>query len=75
MAIDADVPDTVDVDGIQIEALRLTTDEAPEIAVRYLGDAESGVYLMRPDQHVAARWVEYDEAAVIAALNTATGRL
>ena len=75
LAIDADVPDTVDVDGIQIEALRLTTDEAPEIAVRYLGDAESGVYLMRPDQHVAARWVEYDEAAVIAALNTATGRL
>jgi 3-(3-hydroxy-phenyl)propionate hydroxylase len=29
---------------------------------------------MRPDQHVAARWAAYDEQAVRAALNVATGR-
>lgn len=75
LAINADVPDTLDVDGIEIEALRLNSTEASEISDRYLGDAKSAVYLMRPDQHVAARWVEYNEAAVIAALNTATGRL
>jgi len=75
LAINAEVPDTLDVGGIEIRALRLTSAEAPEISDRYLGDAQSAVYLMRPDQHVAARWVEYDEGAVIAALNTATGRL
>jgi 3-(3-hydroxy-phenyl)propionate hydroxylase len=29
---------------------------------------------MRPDQHVAARWTSYDEAAIAAALARATGR-
>lgn len=75
LAINADVPDTLEVDGIEIEALRLNSSEASEISERYLGDAKSAVYLMRPDQHVAARWAEYDEGAVIAALNTSTGRL
>ena len=31
------------------------------------------VYLLRPDQHVAARWRAYDQTAVIAALNRAVG--
>ena len=46
----------------------------PELLERYLGDAFSAVYLMRPDQHVAARWELFDEAAVREALNIATGR-
>lgn len=75
LAINVDVPDTLEVDGIEIEALRLNSAEASEISERYLGDAKSAVYLMRPDQHVAARWAEYDEGAVITALNTSTGRL
>jgi 3-(3-hydroxy-phenyl)propionate hydroxylase len=41
---------------------------------RYLGATGSAVYLIRPDQHVATRWQEYDEAAVEAALLKATGR-
>ena len=45
-----------------------------DLAARYLGGAKSAVYLLRPDQHVAARWPSYDEAAVKAALRTATGR-
>ncbi|SMH54641.1 FAD-dependent oxidoreductase [Azospirillum agricola] len=32
------------------------------------------VYLIRPDQHVAARWRRFDAAALIAALDRATGR-
>ncbi|MDO5605362.1 MAG: FAD-dependent oxidoreductase [Paracoccus sp. (in: a-proteobacteria)] len=32
-----------------------------------------GLYLIRPDQHIAARWPEYDETAIRAALSRATG--
>jgi len=74
VAIDTDIPDALEIDGISVEALRLSSAEAIEISDRYLGQAKSAVYLMRPDQHVAARWASYDEASVVAALNTATGR-
>jgi len=38
-------------------------------------DARPGtVYLLRPDQHVCARWRRYDPAAVQAALNRAMGK-
>jgi 3-(3-hydroxy-phenyl)propionate hydroxylase len=74
LAIGAEVPDTLEVDGISVTTLRIAPDASPQFAARYLGDAKSAVYLMRPDQHVAARWETYDEAAVSAALNTATGK-
>jgi 3-(3-hydroxy-phenyl)propionate hydroxylase len=41
---------------------------------RYLGNETSAVYLMRPDQHVAARWTHYDANSVRDAVNCATGR-
>ena len=53
-------------------ALNLTASGA--LAERYLGDAPQGVYLIRPDQHVAARWPSFDPAAVAAALSRATGQ-
>ncbi|QUS58748.1 FAD-dependent oxidoreductase [Pseudovibrio brasiliensis] len=71
LAINADVPDTVDVGGITISALRVNASD--EIRDRYLGDKSSAVYLMRPDQHVAARWETYDGANVAQALNRAIG--
>ncbi|SFU06610.1 3-(3-hydroxy-phenyl)propionate hydroxylase [Pseudovibrio denitrificans] len=71
LAINADVPDTVDVGGITISALRVNATD--EIRDRYLGDKSSAVYLMRPDQHVAARWETYDGANVAQALNRAIG--
>lgn len=40
---------------------------------RYLGQAASAVYLVRPDQHIAARWPGYDAAAVRGALRLACG--
>ncbi|MCO5160173.1 MAG: FAD-dependent oxidoreductase [Mesorhizobium sp.] len=74
MTIDADAPDRIDVDGIEVTRLPLSSSGNPEFADRYLGDAKSAVYLMRPDQHVAARWARFDEQAVREAVNIAAGR-
>jgi 3-(3-hydroxy-phenyl)propionate hydroxylase len=74
LAIGADVPDEVEADGITVEALRIAPDASAQFAARYLGGAKSAVYLMRPDQHVAARWLNYDEGAIKAALKMATGQ-
>lgn len=75
LVFDGQAPDNLDVDGVAIETLSLDCAAAPDDALRrrYLGEASSAVYLMRPDQHVAARWLAYDENAVRAALRTAVG--
>lgn len=73
LAIGVDVPDSLESDGISINTLRIAPDASEQFAARYLGDAKQALYLMRPDQHVAARWISYDETAVLAALKTATG--
>ena len=75
MTIDAEAPDSLDVDGIEVSRLALSAEGNPELLERYLGDAVSAVYLMRPDQHVAARWERFDEAAVRDAVNIVTGRI
>ncbi len=60
--------------GIAPEGLRVFEDHAGRFAERF--DARPGtVYLMRPDQHVAARWRAFDAAAVKAALARATCNL
>jgi len=45
-----------------------------EMRGRYLGDHPSAVYLIRPDQHVVARWATYDAATIENALLTAIGK-
>lgn len=42
-------------------------------AARYDGTDKSAVYLIRPDQHVAARWRTFDRAKISAAIKRATG--
>jgi 3-(3-hydroxy-phenyl)propionate hydroxylase len=53
-----------------VEPIRVDVTDA--VRERYLGAAESGFYLLRPDQHVAARWRSFDCDAVAGALRTAT---
>ena len=50
LAIGHPVPD---VPGMKVLELPVT----PEVQARYLGDARWALYLIRPDQIVAARWV------------------
>lgn len=76
LTIDADAPDTLDEGGVTVRrvAVSVSDDSTGALAERYLGDARSAVYLIRPDQHVAARWDSYDETALRAALRRACGK-
>lgn len=76
LAINAEVPEQITEDGIPIRRVALATpdDATGALAERYLGAAASAVYLIRPDQHVAARWDRFDETAVRRALRTACGK-
>lgn len=67
LAIDAEAP------GAPVPVVRVSARGNPDLAARYLGAAPSAVYLLRPDQHVAARWDSYDPRAVAAALARARG--
>ena len=76
LTIDVDAPETLEDDGIILRrvAISAANAETDHLAERYLGEATSGVYLIRPDQHVAARWAGYDEKRVRQALRRATGK-
>ena len=76
VTINCEAPTALDVDGIEIEHLSLDAQhpEGGYLRERYLGEAASAVYLIRPDQHIAARWTHYDAYAVAAALRTSIGR-
>jgi len=69
LAVNCDAPDNVPVPVItvQVEA------DSP-LAQRYLGSHGQALYLIRPDQHIAARWLETNGAAITAAIDTLLGR-
>ena len=75
LAIEAEAPEHMDVEGIAVETLHIGTSgtPSPQIVERYLGEAPCAVYLIRPDQHVAARWPDFDGEAVKAAVRKACG--
>ncbi len=71
LAIDTDAPERVIEAGLEARTLRASARDNPHLAARYLGEAGSAVYLIRPDQHVAARWERFDAPALRAALRRA----
>lgn len=73
LAINCDAPKRLDLDGIRVTVLPINS-PSPELRDRYLGSEPSAIYLMRPDQHVAARWKAFDERTVHSAVNRAAGR-
>lgn len=72
LAIGAEAPERLEADGLTVPCLQLDPTEA--LAARYLGGVPAAIYLIRPDQHVAARWDSYEEQAVAAALARAMGK-
>ena len=76
LTIDADAPESFEDDGITVERLALSSkdDKTQALKARYLGDADSAVYLIRPDQHVASRRDSWNENLFRAALRRATGK-
>ncbi|SEO05570.1 3-(3-hydroxy-phenyl)propionate hydroxylase [Salinihabitans flavidus] len=76
LTIDAEAPDHIEEDGVAVEriALTLKDDSTQALRKRYLGESDSAVYLIRPDQHVAARRPRYDESLFRAAIRRATGK-
>ena len=71
LTLDTDAPESLTAHGLTLAHLALSCKDNNALRARYLGDAASAVYLIRPDQHVAARWETYDEAKVRAALSRA----
>jgi 3-(3-hydroxy-phenyl)propionate hydroxylase len=76
LTIDCEAPDEIEEEGVTVTRLALTTqdDRTGFLKERYLGDAPSAVYLIRPDQHVAARRIEYNETLMRTALRRTLGK-
>ena len=74
LRLNTEAPEGLEVDGIPIRRVALSADGRDALTDRYLGSARAAVYLIRPDQHVVARWEQYDAAAVASALRTACGK-
>ncbi|WP_435312402.1 FAD-dependent oxidoreductase [Primorskyibacter sedentarius] len=75
LTIDAEAPDKIEAEGIQVRniALSVADDPSGQLRARYLGDCDSAVYLIRPDQHVAARFPAFDKDRIARALRRALG--
>lgn len=74
MTVDAEAPETLSAHGLTLARLALTARGNEALRERYLGEAASAVYLIRPDRHIAARWKSFDKSAIGAALARAIAR-
>lgn len=73
LAINTPVPTGIFEAGIEVKTLSIAR-PSQALTDRYLGTQSTGVYLIRPDQHIAARWATFNDAAMRAALHTALAK-
>ncbi len=73
---DAPAEGQLEVDGVAVAPLMEGRDfvDSEGLAVERYDGKPGTCYLIRPDQHVAARWRRYDEDAIETALLRAVGR-
>ena len=76
MTLNTDAPSPQEIEGLEIAQLDLsvTSHTNKTLGERFLGTADRAVYLIRPDQHIVARWSEYEAARVQMAVATALGK-
>ena len=75
LAIDLPGVGPVTAQGLTADPLHLSALGNAALRDRLLGTAPGAVYLIRPDQHVAARWTQFDAGDVAQALSRALGHL
>jgi len=73
LALGGAEPEPVSAHGVTADVLHIETPSGA-LSARYLGGSPSAVYLIRPDQHVVARWAGFDAGAVAQALGHAIGK-
>ncbi len=73
LAIDRPAPQGLVVDGVPVRTVQIRDagDPSGALSARYLGGLDGAVYLLRPDQHVWARWPDYEERVVRKAMLSA----
>jgi len=75
LALNTDPPHLAEVDGVPLHVLAFRDAEiSPPLRARYLGVADQALYLIRPDQHVVARWDHATEANIAQAMRLALGK-
>ncbi|MES0807947.1 FAD-dependent oxidoreductase [Roseibium sp. SCPC15] len=71
LGIGCDVPAESELHGVRVKGISIPRSEVgAELKARYLGGATKAIYLIRPDQHVAARWTRLDQEGIEAAMAT-----
>ena len=77
LVINQKEPQTGKIAGIDVVPLSLSSEDdiSGQLQERLLGPSNTAVYLIRPDQHVAARWENYDSEKVESGLKKAIGRI
>ena len=71
LTINANAPNAIIEAGVSARRVKMDCD--PVIRERFLGSADSAVYLVRPDHYIAARWGTFDETKIRAAMRRAIG--
>lgn len=70
LAINQVAPEQLNINGVELRTVTINTSDDSEglMAQRYLGNSQTAIYLIRPDQHIAARWQVFEFQAVERAL-------
>lgn len=60
--------------SIKFLSIKVTGNQNKSVKDRFLGDQSSAIYLIRPDQHIAGRWLKFDRQVITKAIDAALGR-